>query len=69
MCGENAVEKIESNLRKYAPRILECAGFSVPDPSQLSEKDMIHVLEGIEMCVRPSNAGSTGPSLISIYEV
>ena len=44
-------------------------GFSVPDPSQLSEKDMIHVLEGIEMRVRPSNAGSTGPSLISIYEV
>ena len=28
MCGEDAAQKIENNLRKYAPKILECAGYT-----------------------------------------
>ena len=68
MCGEDAAQKIENNRRKYAPKILECADYtSVPD--QLTVADMMMVLEAIHKCVRPSNAGTGGPSVISVHEV
>lgn len=70
MCGENAPKKIEENLLKYTPKILDRGGYQ-PAPEKLTEKDLltVYVLEALDKCVRPTGVGANTPAIYSVNEV
>ena len=66
MCGENAVQRIQNNWRKYTPKFQDLGGSSTQESGVDADLEALQILD---KKLRTSGPSAHSPAAFSLHEV